>query len=339
MSYFRNFPLVNYNFGDEVQPNVFQNLSAYVDLIDQVAEDASFYQQYTIVDGERPDTLSYKLYDATEYYWTFYLLNDRIRQQGWPLTYQSLQSDSKKFYPNTTLTTDESLHGEFFAGDVVVTAPFSNPGFKGKIIEKRMDVGQLVVAPTLEVRSISITNGGSGYTSAPTITITGDGAGATASSQVSGGVLTQINITSGGDGYTFVPTITISPPNVDTGNSAAATATISTNGVSAGSVVYSAKGKPDNRLWSNDEARAMTVFQSLNQYDSVHHYEDSNGEFVDVPVHATPGMGARIRTPVGTPITFFNRLEAQNEELSRIKVFRPNVIEQVVLEFNRLLKN
>jgi hypothetical protein len=339
MSYFRNFPLVNYNFGDEVQSNVFQNLSAYVDLIDQVAEDASFYQKYTIVDGERPDTLSYKLYDATDYYWTFYLLNDKIRQQGWPLTYQSLQTDSKKFYPNTTLTTDESIHGEFFAGDIVVTAPFSNPGFKGKIVEKRMDMGQVVVSPVLEVRSITITAGGTGYTTAPTITITGDGAGATASAQVTDGVLTQINITNGGDGYTFAPTVTISPPTVDTGNSAAASATVSTNGVSAGTVVYSAKGQPDNRLWSTDDARAMTVYQSLNQYDSVHHYEDSNGVFVDVPIHGTAGMGARIRNPIGTPITFFNRLEAQNEELSRIKVFRPEVIEQVVLEFNRLLKN
>ena len=38
MAYFTNFPFVDYNFGNEIDPAVFQNLTVYVDLIDQVVE-------------------------------------------------------------------------------------------------------------------------------------------------------------------------------------------------------------------------------------------------------------------------------------------------------------
>ena len=61
-----------------------------------------------------------------------------------------------------------------------------------------------------EVTAITITSGGTGYTSAPTISITGGGGtGATATATVSGGEVTAIIITSGGTGYTSAPTISI----------------------------------------------------------------------------------------------------------------------------------
>ncbi|MFT4093208.1 MAG: RagB/SusD family nutrient uptake outer membrane protein [Niabella sp.] len=60
--------------------------------------------------------------------------------------------------------------------------------------------------------SIRIINGGSGYTSAPTVTIAGGGAttGATARAIVSGGTVTGIYLSGLGSGYTSLPTITIS---------------------------------------------------------------------------------------------------------------------------------
>ena len=48
-----------------------------------------------------------------------------------------------------------------------------------------------------------LTSGGSGYTSAPTVEIVGDGTGATATATVIGGVVTAINITNNGTGYTL----------------------------------------------------------------------------------------------------------------------------------------
>jgi hypothetical protein len=80
------------------------------------------------------------------------------------------------------------------------------------------------------VNSISITNAGSGYTSAPTVSIglpnDSGGTQATATAVLSGGGLTGVTVSAGGSGYSAA-TITISAPNVPGGTQATATATIS----------------------------------------------------------------------------------------------------------------
>ena len=74
------------------------------------------------------------------------------------------------------------------------------------------------------VQTLSITYGGSGYTTAPTITITGDNiTQATATCTVSGGVVSTVTITNAGSGYTTNPTVTV------TGGGASADASISAN--------------------------------------------------------------------------------------------------------------
>lgn len=58
--------------------------------------------------------------------------------------------------------------------------------------------------------TVSVSVGGSGYTSAPAVTfVGGGGSGAAATATISNGVVTSINITSGGTGYTTTPTIYI----------------------------------------------------------------------------------------------------------------------------------
>lgn len=67
---------------------------------------------------------------------------------------------------------------------------------------------------TLSVASIAITNGGSGYTSTPTVNITGGlgsgGVNAVATATLTAGVVTSITITNTGSGYTELPAVTIS---------------------------------------------------------------------------------------------------------------------------------
>src|SRR5580704_7273748 len=63
------------------------------------------------------------------------------------------------------------------------------------------------------VTSYNIISGGSGYTVAPTVTISGGGgSGATATAVISSGVVTGINPASAGSGYTSAPMVTLSPP-------------------------------------------------------------------------------------------------------------------------------
>jgi hypothetical protein len=84
------------------------------------------------------------------------------------------------------------------------------------------------------VKSIAVTNGGSGYTTAPTVTITGGGGtGATATATVLGGKVTAIVLTSPGtiatgSYYTTAPAVTFAGGG-GTGAVAAATITTSTD--------------------------------------------------------------------------------------------------------------
>ena len=71
------------------------------------------------------------------------------------------------------------------------------------------------------ITSFSVTNSGSGYSTAPTVVITGPGTGAVATANVSGGSVSSISVGSGGTGYG--PTVSIA----GVGSGAAATATIS----------------------------------------------------------------------------------------------------------------
>ena len=72
------------------------------------------------------------------------------------------------------------------------------------------------------VTTITILNGGSGYTSAPTIVIAAPGGNGTQATATA-------TITTGGTGYTSAPTISIAPPG-GTGVQATATAAITTGG-------------------------------------------------------------------------------------------------------------
>lgn len=142
MAYFSNFPLVDYKFGNEESTNVFTNIAAYVEVIDQIKDNISFYNFYTIIDGDRPDTLSYKLYNSPAFYWTFFFLNDSLKEQGWPLTNQQLDLRVRKDFPNTVLTTKSNLTGIFLPGQTVTGL---TSGVQGVILKRRLDFGQIVI--------------------------------------------------------------------------------------------------------------------------------------------------------------------------------------------------
>lgn len=104
-NYFSEFPVVDYKFGNESTFTRFQHLGTMVDILDQVKRYEVYYRQYHIQNGERPEQLSYKLYGNVNYYWTFYLLNDHIRQGGWPIRDADVWTKAQQYYPNTVITT------------------------------------------------------------------------------------------------------------------------------------------------------------------------------------------------------------------------------------------
>jgi len=91
--------------------------------------------------------------------------------------------------------------------------------------------GQVVYFDNLysTVEKITVSAGGTGYTSTPTVTIDAPsvawGVQATATAEISNGSVTAINLVSSGRGYESIPNVTISTPDVGI-NTATATASI-----------------------------------------------------------------------------------------------------------------
>ena len=142
MQYFDQYSDVLYKFGKEESTVAFQDLSTYVDLIDEIKNTVSVYEKESILDGDRPDQLSQKLYGTPAYHWTFYLMNDNLRLQGWPLSHEELEVKVKKVFPNIVITTRNNLKGIFKVGQTVTGA---QSGSSGKIIHRNLSLGQLVI--------------------------------------------------------------------------------------------------------------------------------------------------------------------------------------------------
>ena len=117
--YFLDFPAVDYNFGNELTTNQFENIALYSDVIDQVRNYTSSYINYNILPDERPDQLSQKLYGSTDYYWTFFIMNDKLREQGWPLSPSKLYDWAVKNYNERVITTKSVLTDKFAVGKTI----------------------------------------------------------------------------------------------------------------------------------------------------------------------------------------------------------------------------
>ena len=142
MPYFKNYPKVSYKFGNETSGTEFQQVGAYIDVLDLAKDNLSSYQKINIYDGDRPDQASFGLYDDAEYYWTMFMMNDHVKLRGWPLSYAELVEKVQREYPHQTLTTRANLADKFLVGS---TISGSTSGATGTVLRRRVDLGQIIV--------------------------------------------------------------------------------------------------------------------------------------------------------------------------------------------------
>jgi hypothetical protein len=251
--FFKHFPLVDYQFGNEESTALFQNIGTYISILDEMRDDIAFHTNHFIGEFERPDTLSFMLYGTTEFYWTFYYLNPHIRESGWPISIQELYTRVKKDYPNRVVTTNSDISKILLPGTEVRGSKSSTTG---TIVKRNLDMGQLIIRA--------------------------------------------------GDNF---------------------------EGSATGEEIIDV----------TDGAEATSKATSISdtaQYDSIHHYEDSTGEW-QFPTPNTGSAGGIDTSSVGalwTAITIWNRYENRNNALREIKILTPKVASQVQAEFNKLLK-
>lgn len=153
MSYFRNFTRELYDVFDDGNPQLITNLTMYSSTVQKQFDDISFYSYYTIADGSRPDNVSVTLYDTPNYYWTFFIVNDHLKNSytDWPKSSADLREYTEAKYPNIAMTTEDSfgrdnMAGKLYVGEIV-RGQISNAF--GRIVAKYPTLGYI----TLEVIS------------------------------------------------------------------------------------------------------------------------------------------------------------------------------------------
>ena len=141
MAYFKNFPKVLYSFGDG-EVAAMKDLTVYAEVLDEVKNNGSFYSSYYIKDGERPDQVAFKLYENAELHWTLYLLNDTIRDLGWPMTTADVVEKVKVDYPGIVLRTTDEIFDKFKIDDQVRG---NISGAEGTVVFRDLNLGHVVL--------------------------------------------------------------------------------------------------------------------------------------------------------------------------------------------------
>lgn len=93
MSFFQQFPKINYDLILDGSQTSVVDIFRNVDVNDVLSDSTNAYQWLNIVNGDRPDIVSYKLYGDVRYYWTFFILNDSLKGglQDWPKSHAELE--------------------------------------------------------------------------------------------------------------------------------------------------------------------------------------------------------------------------------------------------------
>lgn len=192
----------------------------------QVNEDffqySVFFNKYAVTDSDRLDTISEKFYGSPFYDWVIAISNNIINTQfDWPVKEWQLRElvenpDDVAFYE--TIETKDSngnivLQGGLKVDEVFYNAPIYRVDTTSTFLPVVNNPTQATATVSFRdsyVFSASVTNGGSGYESAPNVTVVGSGNGALVSATLSSiGTLKRIDITNPGAGYEYPPIVTL----------------------------------------------------------------------------------------------------------------------------------
>ena len=159
MPFFSQFPKIDYDFAANGIDTKIIDLFRFVKASDVFLDDMSIYQYYQVRNGDRPDVVSHELYGTTEYYWTFFLINEHLKTglSGWPMSPDQFEDYMDLEYGGTVLSTRpvivrdgdglitefrNSLADRFTVGETV-TGLIS--GATGIVVSKDTQLSQLLL--------------------------------------------------------------------------------------------------------------------------------------------------------------------------------------------------
>jgi hypothetical protein len=145
--YFKNITNVAIDVDGSGNIDLMKNLTAKAKISDALINNAGFYQTIEVIDGERPDHLSQRLYNTDIYHWTFLLLNPQIKNiwDDWPMKYSQLVEYCTEKYQYLAADTDADLNNKFILGETVTGSISSATGILKEI---HLNMGYLVIEKT-----------------------------------------------------------------------------------------------------------------------------------------------------------------------------------------------
>jgi hypothetical protein len=110
---FKPYPKVNYDLYSDGSSVELTDITRAVALSkNSLPDDALLYTLYSLDNAERPDILSYKLYNDTQYYWTFFIINDFLHDgyNAWQLSSHQFERLMEKEYSRYSAMTPEIFY-------------------------------------------------------------------------------------------------------------------------------------------------------------------------------------------------------------------------------------
>ena len=99
--YFESFPNRLYDLKGNGQQTLVKDIFRRMKVRDSIKNNLALYATYDVVPGDTPETISFKHFGSTDYFWVICLMNDITdRYYDWPLDYQAFEEYVNDKYDN-----------------------------------------------------------------------------------------------------------------------------------------------------------------------------------------------------------------------------------------------
>ena len=99
--YFNKFPKLLYDMKNDGEKKIIPDIFRRVKVRSKIKDNIALFDRYDVDEGDTPETVSYKLYGSTKYFYIVCLMNDVVnRFFDWPLDEFSFQKFVEDKYTN-----------------------------------------------------------------------------------------------------------------------------------------------------------------------------------------------------------------------------------------------
>jgi hypothetical protein len=99
--FFSQFPKILYDINGDGTNKVLPDIFRRIKIRSKLKDNYALLDKYDVENGESPETVSFKVYGSTDYWYVVCLMNNVVnRQHDWPLSYQAFEQYVNDKYDN-----------------------------------------------------------------------------------------------------------------------------------------------------------------------------------------------------------------------------------------------